>query len=35
MHDWPVTTSGEIPSPWLIAAWARLGIVPADSVTRC
>jgi hypothetical protein len=30
MHDWPATASGEIPSPRLIAAWARLDIVPSE-----
>src|SRR5262249_46793052 len=30
MHDWPAVASGEIPSPWLVAAWVRLDMVPAE-----
>jgi hypothetical protein len=30
MHDWPAVASGEIPSPRLVAAWARLDMVPAE-----
>jgi hypothetical protein len=30
MHDWPASTAGEVPSPRLVAAWARLDVVPAE-----
>jgi hypothetical protein len=30
MHDWPAITPGEVPSPPLVAAWARLDMVPAE-----
>jgi hypothetical protein len=30
MHDWPAVASGEIPSPRLVAAWARLNMLPAE-----
>lgn len=30
MHDRPAVASGEIPSPWLVAAWVRLDMVPAE-----
>lgn len=29
MHDWPATSTGEVPSPRLAAAWARLEMAPA------
>jgi hypothetical protein len=32
VHDWPAVTSGEIPSPRLVAAWAKLDVVPAERV---
>jgi len=32
MHDWPAVESGEIPSPRLVAAWARLDMMPAERV---
>lgn len=32
MHDWPTAESGEIPSPTLVAAWATLGLAPAERV---
>lgn len=30
MHDWPAITPGEIPSPRLVAVWARLDMLPAE-----
>jgi hypothetical protein len=32
MHGWPPVTSGEIPSPRLVAAWAKLDVVPAERI---
>jgi hypothetical protein len=32
MHDWPLVTSSEIPSPKLVAAWVALNLVPTERV---
>jgi hypothetical protein len=32
MRDWPTSESGEVPSPRLVAAWVRLGIVPTERI---
>jgi hypothetical protein len=32
MHDWPAAADGTVPSPRLVAAWARLDMVPAERV---
>ena len=32
MHNWPAVASGEIPSPRLVAAWAKLDVLPAERV---
>ncbi|MFD1047038.1 hypothetical protein ACFQ1S_16535 [Kibdelosporangium lantanae] len=32
MHDWVALTSGEIPSPELVAAWVTLGMVPTERI---
>lgn len=32
MHDWPAVSSGEIPSPQLVAAWVTLGMMPTERV---
>jgi hypothetical protein len=32
MHDWPAVASGEVPSPELVAAWVKLGMVPTERV---
>jgi hypothetical protein len=32
MHDWPAVAPGEIPSPQLVAAWAKLHLAPAERI---
>src|SRR5262249_655602 len=32
MHDWPPAPSAEIPSSQLVAAWAKLNMLPAEQL---